>query len=124
MANADSDTLLGSMGKFPILLDRTDGDELVASFLLGFMRAHKEGKDMDPWLNAAQNVRLLDQCHDDTNSRTGTHGPADPRWPRGVGFAAGRRFRFDRGKGGAAGPGNLRGCVPRHSDHRHHFSMA
>ena len=87
MANADSDTLLGSMGKFPILLDRTDGDELVASFLLGFMRAHQEGKDMDPWLNAAQNVRLLDQCHDDNNSRTGAHGPADPRWPRGAGLA-------------------------------------
>ena len=58
MGNADSETLLGS-ARSPTLLDRIDGDEMVASFLLGFMRADKDGCDMNPWLKAAQNVRLL-----------------------------------------------------------------
>ena len=58
MGNPESETLLGS-ARSPTVLDRIDGDEMVASFLLGFKRAGNNGDDMNPWLKAAQNVRLL-----------------------------------------------------------------
>ena len=58
IGDSTSDTLLGT-ARNPITLDRVDGDELVASFLLGFMRASQKGSDMNPWLQAAQNVRLV-----------------------------------------------------------------
>ena len=55
---SDADSLVGT-SRNPITLDRVDGDELVASFLLGFMRASQKGSDMNPWLKAAQNVRFM-----------------------------------------------------------------
>ena len=58
IGDSTSDTLLGT-ARNPITLDRVDGDELVASFLLGFMRASQKGSDMNPWLKAAQNVRFM-----------------------------------------------------------------